>query len=619
LKLAVEMTPVDIAGFEDSVNQEYFSKFDQRLAGISEQLAELATAMEHGRHAQIATASAIRLRAYNDLGAWIVRRRNLLALLASSPAARLQSLAEQAAVLGIAEHIKGSFANWLCRRRTLIGLLRRSPTRGKIIFLQSLQIFDDTRVAGLSAFPQNGNNFSITIEKPAAPPLKTFCAPPGVSIPKNYQQRLTELLNGEELKRSFIAMHAIEPNIGELSDIRDFVLPSLSQGDGIPAAHTEVRRRLPLTHYDSIICVPWIRTGGADLVAGLLASALLRVRPTERVLVLRTDNPHFERADWLPVEADCVDISDLVKCLDREVAQNLLRLIFRGLTAKRVFNVNSLLCWRAMQTYGANLKATLFNYAYLFCWDLTPSGRRVGYPSEFFATTAANITAFLTDTFYLRNELISMYQLPRETSDRIVALHTPAQTRTRLPSIARIVHQRAAPGSRQLVLWAGRLDRQKRFDLVQEIARRMPEIEFRCWGSTLLDEMPDLTKLPENVSMQGNFAAFDDLPLADAGAWLFTSLWEGMPTTLIELATRGMPVVASAVGGVPELINSDTGWLLPAEAKPEDYVAALRQALASPEEAMRRAEALQNLVASKYTAEVFDAALEGLLEKEGNL
>jgi glycosyltransferase involved in cell wall biosynthesis/cytochrome c-type biogenesis protein CcmH/NrfG len=436
------------------------------------------------------------------------------------------------------------------------------------------------------------------------------------SIPARYERRLEAFARSDHLERTFALARAIDPSVGELSTIAEFLLPPFHIGDGMPSAHVEVQRRLPALRYDSVICVPWIRTGGADLVAGMLASALLRIRPDERVLILRTDNPHFERADWLPQAADCVDISDLTSPMSPPIAEKFLRVILRGLTARRVFNVNSRLCWTAMRGAGVNMAATARNYAYLFCWDQTASGARAGYPAEFFAETAGNMTAFLTDTEYLRRELTTMYQLPGPARDRIVPLFTPAQSPLLTPSIARRVMDQADAGSRRLVLWAGRLDRQKRFGLVLDIARRMPDVEFRCWGEALLDAPPDLSKMPANVRLQGSFGSFDDLPLADAGAWLFTSLWEGMPTTLIELATRGVPVVASAVGGVPELIQPETGWPVPEDASLDDYVAALEDALASPKEAVQRAEALQRKVCAIYSEATYDRALDALLMAE---
>ena len=431
----------------------------------------------------------------------------------------------------------------------------------------------------------------------------------GDEIPRVAHKRLHDFLRSSELAAIFAAAQKMEPAVGEIATITEFLLPPYY--DSMALRHADIRQRLPATHYDSVVCVPWIRTGGADLVAGLLAKALLRVRPDENILVLRTDNPAYERANWLPAGIDVVDISDHAKAVPTEYSQELLRTVLRGVTARRVLNVNSRLCWDTLRDHGANLAMTLRCYAYMFCWDQTPSGVRVGYPAEFFAETAPHVTAFLTDTNYLRRELTAMYRLPAAMQDRIVPMFTPAQSPIRTPSIARVVERRAAPASRKLVLWAGRLDRQKRFDLVQEIARLMPDVTFRCWGAALLDAPPDLAALPDNIAMEGSFDSFDDLPLDEAGAWLFTALWEGMPTTIIELATRGVPIVASDVGGVAELIQAETGWLVPATASAGDYVADLRDALASPAEARRRAEALQRRAADIYNEAVYDAALWG--------
>lgn len=437
---------------------------------------------------------------------------------------------------------------------------------------------------------------------------------PPAGVPARYARRLEALLTSETLAQVFARTQRVDPDVGEIATISVILLPPYH--DPLDRVHGEILRRLPARTYDTVVCVPWIRVGGADLVAGLLGRALLRIRPDERVLCLRTDNPHFERAHWLPDGVDVVDISDVVQSVSPAVAEHLLRLVLRGVSARRVFNVNSRLCWNMLRSYGANLALTLNTYSYMFCWDQTPSGLRVGYPAEFFAATAGTITAFLTDTTYLRDELGAMYRLPDAVRAKIVPLCTPAQTAVRPTAIARTVLERADPASRRLVLWAGRLDRQKRFDLVLDIARRMPEVEFRCWGAAMLDAPPDLATLPPNVTMQGSFDRFDELPLEQAGAWLFTALWEGMPTTLIELATRGVAVVASAVGGVPELIQADCGWLVPPGAGTDDYVKALRHALADPGEAASRAEALQRRVATRYNEQAYDAALDALLLAE---
>src|SRR5258705_4233569 len=78
-------------------------------------------------------------------------------------------------------------------------------------------------------------------------------------------------------------------------------------------------------------------------------------------------------------------------------------------------------------------------------------------------------------------------------------------------------------------------------------------------------------------------------PLAEVPIWmaacdlLALASWnEGTPNAVLEALACGRRVVATAVGGVPDLITSDTlGALVPAH-QPDALAAALTQALRTP-------------------------------------
>lgn len=428
------------------------------------------------------------------------------------------------------------------------------------------------------------------------------------------QRKLTDILNSDILRETMARAQAIDPGVGEIAEVDEIIAaPYHDHRDELRLA---LRKRLVSSRYDTIICVPWIRAGGADLVACLFADAIRDLYPDESVLILRTDAPNFERPDWVPEGIEAAHISDLISQAGPREGELLLFSLLIGLSPKRVVNVNSRRCWRVLERFGKRFRPGIARYSYLFCWDHTPTGLRAGYPTEFFASTAPNLDGVFTDTDYLREELVRMYAVPDAMQRSIHTLHSPAMSPPAARAVAELGAESAAQRPRPLVLWAGRLDRQKRFDLVQQIAQRMPEVDFACWGAPMLDAGPDHSKTPGNLFLSESFASLDDLPLEDSDAWLYTSAWDGMPTILIELAQRGAAIVASSVGGVPELIDETTAWPVVEIDDAEAYVAMLSAALSQPQERVKRAKALQAKSAATYERSRYRAEIARALSRE---
>lgn len=96
------------------------------------------------------------------------------------------------------------------------------------------------------------------------------------------------------------------------------------------------------------------------------------------------------------------------------------------------------------------------------------------------------------------------------------------------------------------------------------------------------------------------------------------SLTEGLPNVILEAFAYKTPVLATAVGGVPELVkDGETGWLVTPR-DPHALAQAIREALSNPEEARRRAEnAYRHLIANftvEKQAEAWERALQAAME-----
>jgi glycosyltransferase involved in cell wall biosynthesis len=88
--------------------------------------------------------------------------------------------------------------------------------------------------------------------------------------------------------------------------------------------------------------------------------------------------------------------------------------------------------------------------------------------------------------------------------------------------------------------------------------------------------------------------------LRGAAALVVPSIYEGMPLVVLEAMEASVPVVASRVSGIPEVVeDGGTGWLVPPE-EPASLAAALAAVLDDPAEAGRRGAAGRRRLAERF-------------------
>ena len=87
---------------------------------------------------------------------------------------------------------------------------------------------------------------------------------------------------------------------------------------------------------------------------------------------------------------------------------------------------------------------------------------------------------------------------------------------------------------------------------------------------------------------------------------------DGLPTVLIEAMALGVPVVSTAVTGIPELVEHGQTGLLTAERDPVALAATLRQALASPERTRHLARAGRQRIEERFDLRTNITALRTL-------
>ncbi len=136
-----------------------------------------------------------------------------------------------------------------------------------------------------------------------------------------------------------------------------------------------------------------------------------------------------------------------------------------------------------------------------------------------------------------------------------------------VPAPARLLD--AADPDRPIVLAAGRLAPQKGFGTLLDAAARWRDIKPEPL-LVIAGEGPLETELKAQAADLRLDARFpghrDDIPalLAAAAVFVLASTWEGQPLILQEALRAGVPIVATRVGGTPELTGEDAALLVPA-------------------------------------------------------
>jgi len=217
--------------------------------------------------------------------------------------------------------------------------------------------------------------------------------------------------------------------------------------------------------------------------------------------------------------------------------------------------------------------------------------------------------AIITTGEHIRRELLQTHKI---LAERIVSIPTGADVGRFHPGPPdlELKKRMGLPIDSPVITLVAVLRAQKRHELViaaaAEVIQVFPQARFIFVGegpgrNRVEQEMKN-AQLESHILMTGYR---EDIPaiLSFTDLGIISSVAEGIPQFLFQIMAMGKPVIATEVGGIPEIVTSGvTGVLIPPE-DPAALAKALVQVLGDPGSARRLGEEGRRLVEKEYTVE----------------
>jgi len=198
-------------------------------------------------------------------------------------------------------------------------------------------------------------------------------------------------------------------------------------------------------------------------------------------------------------------------------------------------------------------------------------------------------------------------------ADRTVVIPNAVDARLHEPG-------RRAERLRPLLVSVGRLKSPKDFHTLLNALGRLHGVEYDALIVGDGPDRPELATLLEQLGLGDRVRLCgerDDIPelLASADCFVLASRSEGLPMSILEAMAAGLPVVASDVGGVAELVDDGVTGLLVAPRDADRLAEALRRVLADVDLRRRLGAAGRRRVEERFGLERFRAAHVALYDE----
>lgn len=351
-----------------------------------------------------------------------------------------------------------------------------------------------------------------------------------------------------------------------------------------------------------VFLLDWLTTGGADREVLAYVDALANDFG-QKVAVITTKPAVNEWRYLLPESVLFIDLGNQLNDLDVEtvlVSTALARLLIQRRPAV-IHLVGSRLGWQALVAAGRALSRCSKIFVTAFSDKYDDNGHPNGHLTTYLPALRAYLAGIITDNEQYRQWCSRLYAL---SPQRVHCVYPPQELLT-----AESDYQA------KQILWAGRLDAGKRLDTLLAIATKLPDYTFFVYGQPVLNDasaaLAALRQQP-NIHLMGLYQNFTEVLVRPYSLLLYTTDRDGLPNVILEAMAARIPVVASNIGGINEMVNETTGFLVQDSQNINEYLGQVRAVGGNPLLTDQRVEKAYRLIETRHSRATFGEALANI-------
>ncbi len=407
----------------------------------------------------------------------------------------------------------------------------------------------------------------------------------------------------------------IEPKIGIEYLISPNIIVNTVSREPTPVANAFQKVMLAIDFKpDYLIITSEMEKGGAEWVTASHVNHL--VESGKKVLLITTQGESTATKEWFVDQPKTIHLSPYLSPLGEDNYLELLLRICIQLKPKYIYNADSYFAWRLLETHGKQLASfskiavSLFGYLYHKDSSASPNLQMVkmGYIENYLKQTIQYIDFVFTDNNNVIKTLARDFGFNSSTLDKFHCIYYPPR---KLEKVEAKYLKEATSPTEVKILWASRINLSKRPDLLLAIAKANPHLTFHMYGYVQNDPpgYKELCKTP-NVKIMGGFTNYAEIHNENYTAFLYTSSFDGLPNILIETVLTGLPIVASIVGGIAEIVTEKTGFPIVDIEDISAYSQALNSIVNDPSLGKQKGKNAYDLIKTRHSKETFSKKMK---------